>query len=118
MDVRNLKFNEFGAVDCEINHPNYGWIPFTASPDDAEKFGRDIYAAAVAGSYGDISEYVAPAMSIEQVQTLRLAAYRTESDQLKLSAEYDAQVSGASPDYSAWIAAVQQIKARYPLPEA
>lgn len=118
MDVRNLKFNESGAVDCEINHPNYGWIPFTASPDDAEKFGRDIYAAAVAGSYGDISEYVAPAMSVEQVQALRLAAYRTESDQLKIAAEYDAQLSGTSPNYSAWMAKVQEIKERYPLPVA
>jgi hypothetical protein len=33
-----------GAIDCEINHPHYGWVPFTASPDDVEEHGRALYA--------------------------------------------------------------------------
>jgi hypothetical protein len=48
MELRNAQFNSFGTIDCEINHPQYGWIPFTASPDDAERHGREIYAAALA----------------------------------------------------------------------
>jgi hypothetical protein len=47
---------------------------------------------------------------------MRLAAYRAESDPLKLEAEYDAMVAGVEPDYAAWLEAVAQIKARYPLP--
>jgi len=36
MEYRNAQRNEFGTIDCEINHPVYGWIPTTASADDAE----------------------------------------------------------------------------------
>ncbi|EPQ3733112.1 hypothetical protein MKF57_005971, partial [Pseudomonas aeruginosa] len=44
-------------------------------------------------------------------------AYRTESDPLRLEAEFDAIAAGTEPDLAAWVAAVQAIKARYPLPE-
>ena len=47
----------------------------------------------------------------------RLSAYKTESDPLKLEAEYDALINNTEPDYSAWITKVQEIKARYPLSE-
>ncbi|WP_447593543.1 hypothetical protein [Aquipseudomonas campi] len=47
--------------------------------------------------------------------TARRAAYATESDHLKVEAEYDALLSGTDPDYAAWIAAVTAIKERYPL---
>lgn len=47
----------------------------------------------------------------------QLSAYKTESDPLKLEAEYDALINNTEPDYSVWIAKVQEIKARYPLSE-
>ncbi|WP_090733450.1 hypothetical protein [Azotobacter beijerinckii] len=50
------------------------------------------------------------------IHNKRLAAYRKESDQLKISAEYDALIAGSAPDYSAWQAKVEEIKERYPLP--
>ena len=36
----------------------------------------------------------------------------------QVEAEFDAIKAGVEPDYSAWIAKVEEIKARYPLPEA
>ncbi|WP_134591929.1 hypothetical protein [Pseudomonas aeruginosa] len=48
----------------------------------------------------------------------RANAYRLESDPLKTEAEFDAIKAGTEPDYSAWVAKVEEIKARYPLPEA
>jgi len=36
MEFRNAQRNAFGTIDCEINHPIYGWIPTTASANDAE----------------------------------------------------------------------------------
>ncbi|ETU83063.1 hypothetical protein Q094_05830 [Pseudomonas aeruginosa PS42] len=48
----------------------------------------------------------------------RANAYRLESDPLKTEAEFDAIKAGTEPNYSAWIAKVEEIKARYPLPEA
>jgi hypothetical protein len=56
MEYRNAKFTSQGTIDCEINHPEFGWIPFTASPDDHEQLGRDIYAAASPSA----TPYVAP----------------------------------------------------------
>lgn len=57
MEFRNPVYNRFGTIDCEVNHPKYGWIAFTASPDDPEESGRDVYAAAV---QGEVGEYVEP----------------------------------------------------------
>lgn len=44
------------AIDCEIDTVQ-GWLPFTASPNDSTEYGPKIYAAAIAGDYGDVSEY-------------------------------------------------------------
>ena len=56
MDVRNAAYNQYGTIDCEINHPVFGWIPFTASPDDVEAHGAAIYAELTAS--GSVAAYV------------------------------------------------------------
>lgn len=48
MQFRNAKFNAAGTIDCEIEHPTYGWIPFTADPNDPLDYGRNVYASALA----------------------------------------------------------------------
>jgi hypothetical protein len=48
MEIRNPKYTATGRIDCEINHPEFGWLPFTASPEDAEPHGREIFALAEA----------------------------------------------------------------------
>jgi hypothetical protein len=45
-------------INCEINHPDFGWIPFTASPHDPEKHGRDIYQRIIKD--GNIAPYIPP----------------------------------------------------------
>jgi hypothetical protein len=47
--VRNVRRNPVGTIDMEIDHPAYGWIPFTASPNDVELHGRELYAQVNAG---------------------------------------------------------------------
>jgi len=37
-------------------------LPFTASPNDIEQHGRDIFAAALQGEFGPVVEYVPPPM--------------------------------------------------------
>ena len=37
MDIRNPKYNAFGTIDVEIEHEQFGWIPFTARPDSGDK---------------------------------------------------------------------------------
>jgi len=79
MEIRNLKYNEFGTIDCEINHPEHGWIPFTADPDDCEEHGRQIHQQATAGDFGPIADFVPPPPPTEE----ELAAMvRAERDQL------------------------------------
>ena len=58
MEWRNPQYNQFGTIDCEINHPEYGWIPFTASPDDPEEHGRALHAEIM--GHGQIAPYVPP----------------------------------------------------------
>jgi len=70
MRIRNLKNTESNCIDMEIEHPDYGWAPFSASPTDSEPLGRDLYAQAIAGTLGAITPYVKP---LAQAQTERLA---------------------------------------------
>jgi hypothetical protein len=53
---------------------------------------------------------------LEAVLNARRSAYLAESDPLRLEADYDALSQGLEPDYTAWLASVAAIKARYPLP--
>lgn len=32
-------------IDCEVNHAEFGWIPFTARANDPEPFGQNVWAA-------------------------------------------------------------------------
>jgi hypothetical protein len=34
MNYRNARHIANGLIDCEIEHPIYGWIPFTCNPSD------------------------------------------------------------------------------------
>ena len=60
MTFRNPRTNALGSIDGEIEHPLLGWLPFTAAPDDPEPMGRELFAAAVAGEFGPVAEYVPP----------------------------------------------------------
>ena len=61
-ELRNPRFSlaDHSIIDCEYNHPDYGWIPFTASPNDPVEHGRTIYQLALAMGPAD---YVAPALT-------------------------------------------------------
>ena len=37
---RNAIFNKNSDIDMEIEHPSYGWIPYTASKNDVEPMGK------------------------------------------------------------------------------
>jgi len=48
IEIRNAVFTSDGRIDCEINHPSFGWVPFTADQNDVEEHGRIIFEAASA----------------------------------------------------------------------
>lgn len=61
MDYRNPKFNVFGGIDIELEHPKHGWIPFTASADDEQsEGGRQLYHEIIAKEPGHVAPYEGP----------------------------------------------------------
>jgi len=64
MEFRNPTHNVFGTIDCEINHPQYGWIPHTISADE----NPDLQARAVKAN--PIPYVAPPAPTQEQTLTL------------------------------------------------
>ncbi len=74
--VRNPKYNGLGTVDMELNHPIYGWIAFTASPDDVEAYGRELYSQVIAGDFGSIEPYVPPPPHIASAEENKIEAER------------------------------------------
>ncbi len=60
MKTRHPRYNAKGSIDLEIEHPVFGWIPFTATPNDPHQHGREIYNSAVSGKHGEIAAYVEP----------------------------------------------------------
>lgn len=55
MEFRNPIYTADGRIDVEVNHPRFGWIPSTVSPDDAGT--SDTYDLALAAGP---APYVAP----------------------------------------------------------
>ena len=112
MDYRNPVFNSAGGIDCEINHPQFGWIPFTASPDDSEKHGRDLFAAISA--VGNIAPYVPvppTPPSQEEQEANRQYAYTQEADPLFFKWQ-----AGEGTEQE-WLAKREEIRSRYPYSE-
>ncbi|KMN16848.1 hypothetical protein [Pseudomonas weihenstephanensis] len=55
---------------------------------------------------------------LDGILATRRAAYLSESDPLRLEADYDGLRQGNAPDYTAWLGSVVDIKKRFPLPKA
>jgi nucleoid-associated protein YgaU len=111
MNYKNASYNKFGSVDCEIDHPVFGWIPFTASPDDVEEHGREIFAAAQATA----AAYVEPPADL----TALAAAARAQRNTLLQQSDWT-QVADAPVDQAAWATyrqALRDITAQAGFPE-
>lgn len=60
MEYKNAKFIENDRIDCEINHPRLGWIPFTLDKSDV---GSDIDVIQLYNditSSGNVDPYIPP----------------------------------------------------------
>lgn len=90
MEYRNAKYIFNGWIDCEINHPQYGWIPFTCDPDDkgARFDTRELFDRMV--TEGNIAPYIPPTQ--EELDTAQSTRVRRERDN-KLRYEVDPIIS-------------------------
>jgi hypothetical protein len=75
-NYKNPAYNANGTIDMELDHPVYGLIPFTASPDDPEEHGRLLFADVQATAL----PYVAPTPDVPGL-IAQLAADRKEQEQ-------------------------------------
>jgi len=104
---------EHTMIDCEIEHPQYGLIPFTASPDDVEQHGRDIFAQL---SQGVVADYVPPpAPTTEEIA----AAVRAERNRLLAATDWTqaADVPQATKDkWSPYRQALRDVPAQSGFP--
>ena len=110
MNYRNAKYiNTTGWIDCEIEHPDYGWIPYTLDPADTDMtVNNDDLLAAMAAN-GDVAAYVPPTQ--EELDAEAAAAVRAERD-MKLATEVD-PIAGNALRWAALTAAQQQAWADY-----
>jgi len=70
--VKNCKWatENHSSIECEVmfDDVNLGeWIPFGANPLDHYEHGREIFARAVAGEFGEVAEYVSPPPPIKKL---------------------------------------------------
>ena len=81
MEVKNLKNNRFGGIDCEYKHPNLGWIPFTATREDSEVLGREIFDKAIKGDFGEIAPLeISTEISELKIDKIKEFNQRTEQE--------------------------------------
>lgn len=87
MKYRNAKIiNEKGWVNCEINHPEYGWIPYTLDPSDMDMTINNDDLLAEMAANGDVAAYVPPTQ--EELDAEAAAAIRQERD-MRLTTSVD-----------------------------
>lgn len=84
-EARNASFiDAVGTIDCEINHPEFGWIPYTISDLDTDTTIDNAAVKALLGS--DVAAYVPPtqdeldAQAATQIRSQRDYLLETEVD--------------------------------------
>lgn len=87
-EVRNARYIENGGIDVEINHPQYGWIPYTILDDDTDTTIDNAQLKLLLGS--NIAAYIPPTQ--EELDAQEAAAVRGQRDMF-LATEVDPIVS-------------------------
>ena len=86
---RKAKHISDGRIDCEIEHPMHGWIPYTLDPADTDTTVDNDELLAAMTLADDVEAYVPPTQ--EELDVALAAQLRSERNDLLL--EVDAYVS-------------------------
>lgn len=84
MNYRNPVFTEDNRIDCEIEHPIYGWIPFTCDPKD--KGAQFDTAVLFAEMQPHAAAYIPPTQ--EQLDAMAAESVRAERDRLLAASDW------------------------------
>lgn len=108
MKTRNPIYIANGRINCEIEHPQYGWIPFTASPTDVEPLGRELFAQLKDSAAAYVAPPPPPAPTQAEQEAQRQLAYTAEADPLFFKWQ-----AGEATE-AEWLAKREEIRARFP----
>ena len=109
MNYRNAKYiNDNGLIDCEIEHPVHGWIPYTLDPADTDMTVNNDELLAAMASAGDVAAYVPPTQA--ELDAAAASSVRAQRDSLLL--EVDA-IAGNALRWAALDADTQAAWAAY-----
>jgi len=87
MNYRNAKYiNANGWIDCEIEHPALGWIPYTLDPADTDMTINNGDLLAAMATTVDVAAYVPPTQAELDAE---LAQAEREERNRKLETEVD-----------------------------
>jgi hypothetical protein len=103
LEVKNCKYakEDKSIINCEAKFSGLPessfdniWLPFTANPLDTEQHGKDIFANAEKGDYGEVGAHAHPSLEIE------MSNLREERDTLLLETDWtqNADVPKATKD--------------------
>ena len=109
MKYRNAKYiNDSGWVECEINHPEFGWIPYGLNPADTDMTVNNDDLLAAMAKAGDVAAYVPPT----QAELDEALSGQLRMDRDALLSKVDA-IAGNALRWSALDAKVQAAWAVY-----
>jgi len=79
-EVRNAQSRQSDnlGMDVEINHPTYGWIPYTVDPADTDTTVDNAAILALVGA--DFGAYVAPTQA--EIDAAKAASVRADRDNI------------------------------------
>ncbi|EAO7621040.1 DUF4376 domain-containing protein [Salmonella enterica] len=85
--AKNGVYTESGLINCLVHFESFDdFIPFTASPDDPEAHGRQLYADLKAGKYGPVTPFT---VTPEMIQSAK------DQKHAEINAWRDAQENGS-----------------------
>lgn len=90
MEYRNARYVSATVIDCEINHEEFGWVPYTLTPDDADQTIDNASLLSDMEAAGDVAAYVPP--TEEELNALAAKNVRSDRD-FRLHYEVDPVVT-------------------------
>jgi len=106
MNYRNARGISGNRIDCEIDHPVHGWIPYTLDPDDTDNTVDNVALLTSIGN--NFSAYVAPTSA--EVSAKLSAVLREDRYRRLLSVD---EIAGNSLRWGELTTAVQGAWATY-----
>lgn len=81
-EIRNPRWNdsEHTGFDCELNHSEYGWIPFTVKGNDTNYYCSELWKNK---NTFEIQEYVPVQEDIDVLKEQKHQELKTERDKLR-----------------------------------